>query len=140
MPRISWYSLGVSRRVVRMISRKGRNLSMSLSTTISSLIPILVKHEQCEMGAMGKKLTSRANKGETEDVKAPSAGAKSLCIPHDQARFGEFPEGENQKCVQCGEKAKRWTLFGRSESFIFFLFVFLTFVFLDCRLCVRLIV
>jgi prolyl-tRNA synthetase len=62
-------------------------------------------------------LTIRANKGEAEDVKAPSAGAKSLCIPHDQARFGEFPEGENQKCVQCGEKAKRWTLFGRSESF-----------------------
>ena len=61
------------------------------------------------------KLTNRANKGEAEDVKAPSAGAKSLCIPHDQARFGEFPDGENQKCVQCGEKAKRWTLFGRSK-------------------------
>ena len=67
---------------------------------------------------MNKKLTTRANKGETEDVKAPSAGAKSLCIPHDQARFGEFPDGENQKCVQCGEKAKRWTLFGRSKSLV----------------------
>jgi hypothetical protein len=58
----------------------------------------------------------RSNKGETEDVKAPSAGAKSLCIPFDQKRFGEFPEGENQKCIQCGAKAKSWTLFGRSES------------------------
>jgi prolyl-tRNA synthetase len=66
-----------------------------------------------------KVLMSRANQGEAEDVKAPSAGAKSLCIPHDQARFGDFPEGENQKCVQCGEKAKRWTLFGRSKSFLF---------------------
>lgn len=86
-----------------MRSKRGRNLSMSL---------FLVS---CSASCQWKKLTNRANKGEAEDVKAPSAGAKSLCIPHDQARFGEFPDGENQKCVQCGEKAKRWTLFGRSE-------------------------
>lgn len=52
--------------------------------------------------------------GVAEDAKAPSAGAKSLCIPFDQDRFGKFPEGENQKCVQCGNKAKSWTMFGRS--------------------------
>ena len=61
-------------------------------------------------------LTCRANKDVAEDAKAPSAGAKSLCIPFDQERFGAFPDGEQQKCIQCGEKAKRWTLFGRSES------------------------
>jgi hypothetical protein len=95
MLRTSWYYLGVSKRAVRMISRKGRNLSTSFFSMFRFQWKILI------------------------DVKAPSAGAKSLCIPHDQARFGEFPEGENQKCVQCGEKAKRWTLFGRSKfSFI----------------------
>ena len=57
----------------------------------------------------------RANKGVAEDSKAPSAGAKSLCIPFDQEQYGPFPDGEAQKCVQCGKKAKSWTLFGRSE-------------------------
>jgi prolyl-tRNA synthetase len=60
-------------------------------------------------------LRARANKGVAEDAKAPSAGAKSLCIPFDQKRFGAFPDGENQKCIQCEHKAKSWTLFGRSE-------------------------
>ena len=46
-----------------------------------------------------------------EDERAPSAGAKSLCIPHDQERFGSV---EGKVCPNCGEKAKRWTLFGRS--------------------------
>ena len=55
----------------------------------------------------------RANKGESEDAKAPSAGAKSLCIPYDQKRFGELASG--QKCIQCGAVAKSWTMFGRSE-------------------------
>ena len=58
----------------------------------------------------------RANKGQAEDAKAPSAGAKSLCIPFDQKRFGEFPDGDEQKCIQCGKKARSWTMFGRSES------------------------
>lgn len=40
-------------------------------------------------------------------------GAKSLCIPFDQKRFGDFPE--DTKCINCGDKAKRWTMFGRSE-------------------------
>lgn len=52
--------------------------------------------------------------GVAEDAKAPSAGAKSLCIPFDQDRFGKFPDGAEQKCIQCGKKAKSWTLFGRS--------------------------
>lgn len=46
-----------------------------------------------------------------EDEKAPSAGAKSLCIPHDQARWGDV---SGKKCPNCGKDAKRWTLFGRS--------------------------
>ncbi|WWC60772.1 proline-tRNA ligase [Kwoniella dejecticola CBS 10117] len=70
---------------------------------------------QCE-DDIKERSKSQANKGEAEDNKAPSAGAKSLCIPFDQERFGKFPDGENQKCIQCGEKAKSWTMFGRSES------------------------
>jgi hypothetical protein len=101
-PRISSFSLGVRKSNVRMISRKGPSLSMFPLSPLLLLIYATNIH--------------RANKGETEDVKAPSAGAKSLCIPHDQDRFGPFPDGENQKCVQCGAKAKRWTLFGRSKS------------------------
>ncbi|WVR05466.1 proline-tRNA ligase [Kwoniella sp. DSM 27419] len=68
---------------------------------------------QCE-DDIKERSKSQAMKGAAEDNKAPSAGAKSLCIPFDQKRFGPFPEGENQKCVQCGKKAKSWTMFGRS--------------------------
>ncbi|WVO14142.1 proline-tRNA ligase [Cryptococcus depauperatus] len=71
------------------------------------------EEESCE-DEVKKRSASQANKGQAEDSKAPSAGAKSLCIPFDQTRFGPFPNGENQKCVQCGKKAKSWTLFGRS--------------------------
>ncbi|WWD01051.1 proline-tRNA ligase [Kwoniella sp. B9012] len=70
---------------------------------------------QCE-DDIKERSKSQANKGQAEDNKAPSAGAKSLCIPFDQDRFGKFPEGENQKCVQCGEKAKSWTMFGRKDD------------------------
>ena len=57
-----------------------------------------------------------SNQNQAVDDKAPSAGAKSLCIPHDQERFGKMPEG--QKCVGCGQPAKRWTMFGRSKHCI----------------------
>ena len=69
----------------------------------------------CEVEACEDAIKDRSAKesvqGAQEDEKAPSAGAKSLCIPHDQARWGSI---EGKVCPQCGEKAKRWTLFGRS--------------------------
>ncbi|WVQ76515.1 proline-tRNA ligase [Cryptococcus sp. DSM 104548] len=68
---------------------------------------------ECE-DEIKERSKSQSTKGAAEDSKAPSAGAKSLCIPFDQERFGAFPDGEKQACVQCGEKAKSWTLFGRS--------------------------
>lgn len=54
--------------------------------------------------------------GEAEDAKAPSMGAKSLCIPFEQ------PEGIEPgvtKCLnpQCGRLAEKWCMFGR--TFIF---------------------
>lgn len=47
------------------------------------------------------------------DVRAPSMGAKSLCIPAEQ------PEGgikEGMKCInpKCGKDAVKWVMFGRS--------------------------
>ncbi|KAJ5811615.1 ribose-phosphate pyrophosphokinase 1, partial [Penicillium riverlandense] len=50
--------------------------------------------------------------GEAEDSKAPSMGAKSLCIPFEQ------PEGIEPgvtKCLnpQCGRLAEKWCMFGR---------------------------
>ncbi|POY74777.1 putative Proline--tRNA ligase, or putative Glutamate--tRNA ligase [Rhodotorula taiwanensis] len=65
--------------------------------------------EKCEDEI--KKRSAEESVSGAEDERAPSAGAKSLCIPHDQERFGSV---EGKTCPNCGEKAKRWTLFGRS--------------------------
>lgn len=50
---------------------------------------------------------------EPQDERAPSAGAKSLCIPFDQSKWPAIEPGKT-KCTACGKDAKRWTLFGRS--------------------------
>lgn len=55
-----------------------------------------------------KERTAKSN-DEPVDERAPSMGAKSLCIPFEQK---PLPEGT--KCVGCGEPAKAYTLFGRS--------------------------
>ncbi|KAF5096463.1 hypothetical protein DV451_004235 [Geotrichum candidum] len=58
-----------------------------------------------------KDRTARQGQADDEEVddKAPSMGAKSLCIPFEQP---ELKEGA--KCVGCGKPAKFHTLFGRS--------------------------
>ncbi|KAF9434652.1 ribose-phosphate pyrophosphokinase 1 [Entomortierella beljakovae] len=50
---------------------------------------------------------------EVQDDKAPSMGAKSLCIPLEQPTDKPIVAGET-KCASCGKDAKRWGLFGRS--------------------------
>jgi len=63
-----------------------------------------------------KKLSARKaeeDSGVAQDEKAPSMGAKSLCIPFEQ------PEGIETgvtMCVRpgCENKAEKWCLFGRS--------------------------
>jgi prolyl-tRNA synthetase len=49
---------------------------------------------------------------EPVDEKAPSMGAKSLCIPFEQPATGI--EHGVTKCIKCDQLAKRFTLFGRS--------------------------
>lgn len=58
-----------------------------------------------------KDSSAKKDDGEDEEVddKAPSMGAKTLCIPFEQPALKP-----GQKCVKCGEKAINYTLFGRS--------------------------
>jgi len=51
--------------------------------------------------------------GAEVDVRAPSMGAKSLCIPAVQPDGGV---GNGEKCInpKCGKEAKEWVMFGRS--------------------------
>ncbi|KAJ7355494.1 hypothetical protein DFH08DRAFT_852579 [Mycena albidolilacea] len=65
--------------------------------------------EECEDDI--KERSGRAS--EPQDERAPSAGAKSLCIPFDQSRWAPIVAGQT-KCAACGKDAKRWTLYGRS--------------------------
>lgn len=57
--------------------------------------------------------THTSRSAEPTDERAPSAGAKSLCIPFDQSKWDPIEPGKT-KCVACGQDAKRWTMFGRS--------------------------
>ena len=56
-----------------------------------------------------KKQVEAGADGEPVDEKAPSMGAKSLCIPFDQPTL---PAG--MCCIQCGQPANCYGLFGRS--------------------------
>ncbi|KAI7972077.1 hypothetical protein EIK77_003170 [Talaromyces pinophilus] len=77
---------------------------------------LLIPHcltEQCEDQI--KELSARKaeeDSGVAQDARAPSMGAKSLCIPFEQ------PEGIEQgvtKCLnpQCTRLAEKWCMFGR---------------------------
>ncbi|KAJ5279128.1 proline--tRNA ligase [Penicillium angulare] len=50
--------------------------------------------------------------GEAEDAKAPSMGAKSLCILKEQP--SEIAEGTHCINPNCKNSAQKWTMFGRS--------------------------
>ncbi|QRW23387.1 prolyl-tRNA synthetase [Rhizoctonia solani] len=68
----------------------------------------------CEQESCEDAIKDRSAKeaAEQADERSPSSGAKSLCIPFDQERWGALEKGT--KCVGCGAEAKRWTMFGRS--------------------------
>lgn len=61
-----------------------------------------------------KELSKRKSDSDApEDARAPSMGAKSLCIPYEQPTV--FEEGST-KCTNpnCKHMAKKWVMFGRS--------------------------
>ncbi|KAK4895372.1 hypothetical protein LTR27_006436 [Elasticomyces elasticus] len=59
-----------------------------------------------------KKDSSGQVEGQEVDVRAPSMGAKSLCIPDEQP--GEIKEGTHCINPKCERGAKMWVMFGRS--------------------------
>ena len=76
------------------------------------LIPFCLT-EKCEDEI--KELSARKVDDDVpQDERAPSMGAKSLCIPFDQPQEG-LVKGET-KCTNpnCSNKAEEWCLFGRS--------------------------
>jgi prolyl-tRNA synthetase len=72
--------------------------------------------EECEDQVKDKsRRKAEEDSGVPQDAKAPSMGAKSLCIPFDQ------PEGIKHgetKCgnPSCGRLAEKWCMFGRKFS------------------------
>lgn len=86
--------------------------------TLNDKNVILIPHcltEECEDQV--KELSARRDVGDDtpEDARAPSMGAKSLCIPFDQP--DGIVKGETA-CANphCEEKAEAWCLFGRELS------------------------
>lgn len=67
--------------------------------------------EECEDAIKERSARTAENADEPQDEKAPSMGAKSLCIPFAQDEYGPI---DGLKCPQCQRDAKRWTMFGRS--------------------------
>lgn len=93
----------------RKLVREWRDFVPALNAKNVLLVPHCLGGE-CEDQI---KDDSKGNiEGQEVDARAPSMGAKSLCIPHDQPE--EIAEGT--KCVnpKCGKNAEKWVLFGRS--------------------------
>jgi prolyl-tRNA synthetase len=84
---------------------------------------VLIPHcltEECEDQIKERSARKSDGDDEPEDAKAPSMGAKSLCIPFEQ------PEGivkGETKCTNCDRFAEAWCLFGR--KFLNFVLSFL---------------
>ncbi|CAG8478454.1 2215_t:CDS:2 [Dentiscutata erythropus] len=67
----------------------------------------------CEQEHCEDKIKEKSSRRQPEDDKAPSMGAKSLCIPFEQPTEPAIVPGET-KCISCDAFAKRYALFGRS--------------------------
>ena len=63
----------------------------------------------CEDDIKDNSKSSQPDVDVPQDERAPSMGAKSLCIPLEQR---ELPQGT--PCIRCGREAKVWGMFGRS--------------------------
>ena len=68
------------------------------------------RDSECEDTIKERSGRKELTEGEVQDERAPSMGAKSLCIPFEQPSEGVA----GLKCIQCNMEAKVWGLFGRS--------------------------
>ncbi|KDN36289.1 putative proline-tRNA ligase [Tilletiaria anomala UBC 951] len=93
----------------RRVVTKWEDFTVNLNQKCHVIIP-WCEVEECE-DAIKERSARVADTDEPEDERAPSMGAKSLCIPLDQS---PYPDIAGLKCPQCGSDAKRWTMFGRS--------------------------
>ncbi|KAI8909118.1 hypothetical protein EDD86DRAFT_206994 [Gorgonomyces haynaldii] len=66
--------------------------------------------ERVECEEEVKERSARTDSDEEVDERAPSMGAKTLCIPFKQPQAVK----DGQKCFQCEHPAKRYCLWGRS--------------------------
>lgn len=64
---------------------------------------------ECEEDIKKDSATTDSGEEFVVDEKAPSMGAKSLCIPFKQPKLEA-----GEKCVKCGQPAVNFTMFGRS--------------------------
>ncbi|KAJ2342620.1 hypothetical protein IWW50_006282, partial [Coemansia erecta] len=83
----------------------------TLNSKCLTMIP-WCENEQCE-DQIKKRSTRDVMADEPENEREPSMGAKSLCLPYKQPENPPIVPGQT-KCIQCGENAKRYALFGRS--------------------------
>ena len=65
---------------------------------------------ECEDAVKERSGRQELAEDEAQDDRAPSMGAKSLCIPFEQPQEGV----DGLKCIQCSATATCWGLFGRS--------------------------
>lgn len=93
----------------RVIVREWKDFVPTLNAKNTLLVPHCAGGE-CEDEI--KKDSAATVEGQEVDARAPSMGAKSLCIPADQPE--EIKAGT--KCInpKCSTEAKMWVLFGRS--------------------------
>lgn len=104
-------------------ARKNREERLAKITTWDEFIPALEARkmalaphcdkEACEDKIKDrsgeKKMTEKEKEEKAEEFEPLTGAAKSLCIPFEQPALEK-----DQKCFQCGEPAKHWTLWGRS--------------------------
>jgi prolyl-tRNA synthetase len=96
----------------RKIITSWDEFTASLNKKNLNVIPFCLT-EECEDQIKDMSARKAAeDSGEAEDAKAPSMGAKSLCIPFEQPS----PIEKGTKCLnpQCNRLAEKWCMFGRS--------------------------
>jgi len=96
----------------RKIVREWRDFVPALNEKNVLVVPHCTTAE-CEEEIKKESAGSAGGEGEAVDARAPSMGAKSLCIPAQQP---EEKIEEGMRCInpKCEVGAKAWVMFGRS--------------------------